>query len=201
MNRMIGVPESLEIPTQLGGVVDATIHRPVDRRIRDFIQRTGFLRPPENPSPLTDMEIQALSGDPGAEPDMSFLIDADTASSRLENSSYIQNEETEEWGYWSSFGTPGGMRSELVFPDLMPLLEINEHRIPRFLGSLLGAQYYALGLTVEAVPDRDPGFLHYWTVVGTDAETGEVRIDLLSRDNYKEYMGEPYPVSEQPVRP
>lgn len=93
------------------------------------------------------------------------------------------------------------MRSELVFPELMPLLEVAEHKIPRFLGCLLGAQYYALGLTVEAEPQRDPGFLHYWTLVGTDAETGKTRIDLLDRDTYEAYMDEPYPVPEMSSEP
>ncbi len=194
MTKTIEIPSGLELPTKLGPVVDASVRMPVVERIESYIQHSGFLRAPETPSPLTDDEIMALRGDSSAELNASFLIDSDEALAELKESQYIQDEETGLWGYWSEHG-PRSMSSKLVFPELMPLIEIAKHKVPRFLGCLLGAQYFTLGLTVEAVPDRDPGFLHYWTVVGTDAETGAQRIELLDRDVYETYMGEPYPVT------
>lgn len=196
MTKIIDLPSGLELPTRLGPVVDASVRMPVTERIEAFVQQSGYLRAPETPSPLTDCEIKILSGNTDAEYSTSYLIDSDTALADLDNSQYIQNKETGEWGYWSERGLRS-MSSRLVVRELMPLIEIAEHRIPRLLGCLLGSQYFALGLTVEAVPDRDPGFLHYWTLVGTDAETGVQRIELLNRDTYETYLGEPYPVPEK----
>lgn len=196
MAKTIEIPKGIEIPTRLGPVVDASVQMPAEDKVRAFVQRSGFLRVPEVASPLTDTEIAALNGDDDAEIRSSYLVDHSEAQARLANSAYVENEETGDWGYWSEFG-PRRMGSKLVVPELLPLLEIAEHKIPRLLGCLLGSQYVALGLTEEATPHRDPGFLHYWTLVGTDAETGAQRVELLGREAYETYMGEPYPESDQ----
>jgi len=178
-------------------VEDPGVFRPDDDAFRAFISdKGGFVHLDDvTESPMTDAEIAAQAKDD--EYWRSFATTPDAARDRIgDNSPYTFNARTREWGAYpmSLHRPPHRIDNSVTYAELMALVEIAETEQPRFLGGLILAQSARLGLITPAgKPNRDPGFLHRWSVKGKDTQTGLLRVDHLNRDSYQRYFGEAYP--------